>query len=74
MANFDATTPQLKAVKRWFGGYISLDLDSVEPIISKKFQYQSFPESTELPKETKESHIKRLREGLSAVTKFEVRI
>ena len=72
MTNLDATTPQLKAVKRWIDAYTSLDMNNLGPVISKNYQYQSFPKSIEVPKEAKERHIERLRERFSGLTKYEV--
>ena len=73
MSNFDAS-PQLTLVKNWVDAYISLDIKNVEPLLSKNFQYHTFPETTDLSKEAKERHIERYREMLSAVSKLEVRI
>jgi len=35
MVNFD--TPQSKAVKNMFNGYATLDLDNVEPLLSRNY-------------------------------------
>jgi hypothetical protein len=74
MVNFDASTPQLKVVKNWIDAYLTFDIKNVEPPISKNFQYQAFPETTDLPKETKENHIERYGEILAGTSKAEVRI
>ena len=71
MVNFD--TPQSKAVKRLLDAYSSLDMKNVEPLISKDYQYESLPESTDLPKQTKESHFKMWGGVFSSVKKYEVR-
>jgi len=74
MVELDASTPQLKAVKDWIDAYCTLDMKNVEPLVSKNFQYQAFPETADLPKETKEKHIERFGGMLAAARKFEVRI
>ena len=71
MINFDAS-PQLALVKKWFDAYLSLDVKNVEPVISKEFQYQAFPETPEILEEKKEKHIEKYREILAAGSKFEV--
>jgi len=72
MTDFDASTPQLKAVKNWLDAYCTLDMKNVEPLISKNFQYQAFPETPDIPKETGKIHIERYRDIFSAASKFEV--
>jgi len=72
MVDFD--TPQSKAVKNLFDAYATLDLDNVEPLLSRNYQYESLPESTELPIQTKESHLQMWRGVFSSVKKYEVRI
>ena len=74
MADFDASTPQLRAVKNWIDAYRTLDMKNVEPLISKDFQYQTLPDAIDLPKEETERHLERYRELFSALTKVEVRI
>jgi len=56
MVSFD--TPQSKAIKRLFDAYGTLDMKNVEPLISKDYRFESLPESTDLPVQTKESHLK----------------
>jgi hypothetical protein len=73
MVNFDDSTPQLKLIKRMCEGYISLDLNNVEPTLSKNYHYEAFPESAELPKQTKESHLRVWGEVFSLLNKLEVR-
>lgn len=75
MINIDATTPQLKATKKWIDTVCSLDISKVVPLVSKNFKYQSFPKSTDLPEvdeQTKEAHIQWLGGLMTSITKFEV--
>jgi hypothetical protein len=58
MADFDASAPQVKLVKRLSGAYCSLDLNNLDPILSKNYQCEVLPERADFPKQTKESHIK----------------
>jgi hypothetical protein len=72
MTNSDANTPQVEVAKKWLEAYFSLDIKNVEPLLSKNYQYQTFPESANLSKETKEQHLERWREALGVLAKFEV--
>jgi len=72
MVDFD--TPQSKVVKRLLDAYCSLDANNLEPLLSKNYQYLPFPENTDLPKHTKESHLQTWGGVFSSATKFEVRI
>lgn len=74
MTNFDATTPQLKVVKNWIDAHISLDMDKVEPLISKNYQYQKSSETIDLPKGAEGRHLGRIGEIMSATGNLEVRI
>ena len=74
MANFDTSTPQLKFVKRLMDAYITCDISNVELLISKQFQHEPLPESTEFHKEAKEGHVQKWGRVLSLVKKLEVRI
>jgi hypothetical protein len=74
MANIDASTPQLRAVKKWIDGFISLDISNLGVLISKNFKYESFPKIIDLPEQTKGSHIQWFGGILAATTKLEVRI
>ena len=74
MVNFDTSTPQLKAVKQFLDAWISLDLNNVRPLISKDYQYESFPESPDIAKQEKEEHMQKWGEVFSLLTKFDVRI
>lgn len=72
MVEFD--TPQLKVVKRVADTYISRDVNSIKLLISKDYEYEPLPESTDLPKLTKEGHLQMLRRVFSLLNKLEVRI
>jgi len=76
MIDFDArvlSTPQLKAVKDWIDAYLALDINKVEPLASKNFEYQPFPETTEFLKESKEKHPETFGHfKFAAASKFEV--
>ena len=74
MAYFDANTPQLKVLERLTDAYISLDMDNLEPILSKDFRYEAIPAIPEIPIQTKESHIQMWKEVYSLVRKQDVRI
>jgi hypothetical protein len=74
MVNPDVSTPQLKLVKDWIDAYLTLDMNNVEPYISKSFQYQAFPETADLSGESKEIHIERYNNMLAAASKLDVRI
>jgi hypothetical protein len=71
MVDFD--TPQLKAVKNLLDAYISLDINNVEPLMSKDFHYEPLPESTDYSKLTKELTYKVWGGVLSLLNKLEVR-
>ena len=77
MANIDASTPQLKAVKNWIDALASVDISKVVPLISKNFKYRSFPQVIELPEihdQAKEEHIQWLEGLMASLTKIEVHI
>ena len=74
MVDFDANTPQLKAAKRLIDAYVSLDLNNLESILSKDYQYEAIPAIPEIPIQTKESHIQAWKDVYSLVSKQEVRI
>jgi hypothetical protein len=71
MADLDTRTPEAKLVQRLADAYHTLDMKNVEPLLSKDYQLETSPD---LPKQTKESHIRILGELFSAVDKLEVRI
>ena len=54
----DFNTPQSKVIKRLLDAYCSLDMNNAQPLLSKNYQYLPFPENTDLPKQTKEGHLK----------------
>ena len=72
MANIDLSTPQLTIVKKLLESYMSLDTKSTEPLLSKNYQCQRFPRSSELPDETKKTHLEAWGARLALVEKFEV--
>ena len=71
--NFNATTPQLKALKNVFDAYLTLDLANAEPLISKDFKFQTFPKIANLPDEEKGGHLERYGPLFALMTKIEVR-
>jgi hypothetical protein len=73
MANIDATTPQLKAVKKLFDGYLSKDPKNVESQFAKNFSYQMFPKAPEHPDGGKE-HFHEHKHVLPSFTDLNVRI
>ena len=72
MVDFD--TPQSKVIKRLLDAYCSLDVNNLEPLLSKDYQYLPLPENTDHLKHTKESHLQTWGGVFSLATKFEVRI
>ena len=72
MVDFD--TPQLKVIKKLADAYVSLDLNNIEPLLSKNYQYEPVPGCADLPKQTKESHLQTWREVSTTVNKSGVRI
>ena len=72
MSGFDTSTPQLKLAQQWSDAYTSLDIKDVEPLISKDFQYLTFPDSVGVPKEPKERHIERLGMMMTVLSKVDV--
>jgi hypothetical protein len=73
MVNLNATTPQLKAVKRAVETYGSRDLSSGS-IFSKDFKFQSFPKTPDHVEETKDKHVKKYGGVLSSYASMEVGI
>ena len=71
MANFDASTPQLKVVKKWFDAYSSLDTDKLHPLLSKHYTHQTFPETIHHG-DTKDGHVQKYEGHLPWITKLEV--
>lgn len=74
MASFEANTPQLKAVKRLIDAYVSLNLNNLEPVLSKDYRYEALPEVPGVPIQTKEAHLEMWKEVYSVVSKLDVRI
>ena len=72
ITNFNATTPQLKAVKKLMEAYLSLNINNIEPYILKDFKFQMFPRVTNLPDEAKGTHFKRYGPAFALMTKAEV--
>ena len=72
MINFEASSPQLSLVKKWLESYISRDTKNTDPLLSKNFQYESYPKSPSTPNQSKEAHLKLWGTGLSSMTKLEV--
>lgn len=66
MVNIDATTPQLKVVKTWLEAYNTLNVDHVEPFISKNFVCKTFPKSSLTPDEGKARHLEKFA-GIAAI-------
>jgi hypothetical protein len=74
MENMDASTPQLRVVKKWFDTLTSLDLSKADPLISRNFKYQSFPKTIDVPEQTKDIYIQWFGGIMVSLTKLEVRI
>jgi hypothetical protein len=74
MADIDTGTPEVKLVQRLADAYHTLDMKNVEPFLSKNYQFEVAPGSADLPKQTKESHIRTWGQLCSAVKRLEVRI
>ena len=72
MPNFDATTPESKAVKNLIDAYVTRDLKNIVPLISKDYKFLSFPKIPEQPDEEKEAHLERYAPLFSMLTKVEV--
>ena len=74
MANsINATTPQLKAVNNFVDAYLTLDLKNAEPLISKDFQFQTFPKIAGHPDQAKGAHFERYGPLFALMSKVEVR-
>jgi hypothetical protein len=74
MANFDASTPQLKLVKTWIESLAALDMNKVGTLLTRNFKYQSFPKTTDVPELTKETVVQWFGGIFASMTKMEVRI
>jgi hypothetical protein len=69
----DASSPQLKAAKKWLDAYSSRDTSKLGPLLSKHFKHQTFPKSI-FPEETKEKHLERYGKMVAPMTTYEVRM
>jgi hypothetical protein len=74
MANFDASTPQLKAVKHWIDALTVVDMSKVEPVVSRNFKFQTFPKDIDLPEQTKEEYLQWFGRIFVSMTKMDVSI
>ena len=72
MANIDSSSPQLAVVKNLLESYMSLDTKNIEPLLSKNYLCQRFPRSSELPDETRKTHLEAWGSRLALMEKFEV--
>jgi hypothetical protein len=72
MDNFDANTPQLEVVKKWFDAIFALDVKNAALFLSKDYRYQAFPESPNLPSGAREQYIEKWNGILGGLTKFRV--
>ena len=68
MDDFNANTPQLEVVKKWLEAHFNLDVKNAEPLLSRNYQYQAFPESPDLPNETREQYVENRRDILDVLT------
>ena len=73
MANFDATTPQLKAAKGIFDAFVARDLNKAEPFLSKDYVFKTFPKSAEFPDLRKDEYIQKYVAVLVLFAQAEVR-
>ena len=73
MIDFDCS-PQLKVVKRYIDSFTALDSKDVEPFLSKKVQYQAFPESAFLSDVGSGAFVEKWKGLFAAVSKLEVGI
>jgi hypothetical protein len=71
MINFDASSPHLSVVKQWLESYQSLDTENVDPLLSKNFQYETYPRSPNAPNQSKKAHLEQWGAGLPLMNKLE---
>ena len=71
---FDAATPQLKFAKQFVEAYCTLDLKSLEPLLSEHYKHQSFPKVDQVPDHGKAYHIENFGKSFAAMSSAEVRI
>ena len=69
----DFNTPRSKVAKKLLDAYATLDINNAEPLLSKDFHYEPVPESPDIPKQTKEVHLKTRMRVLPSLKKLEVR-
>jgi hypothetical protein len=74
MANFDASTPQLKFVKKWIETVAVFDTSKMDTFLSRNFKYQSFPKTIDVPEQTKGTFIQWFGGVFASMTRMEVRI
>jgi hypothetical protein len=74
MANFDASTPQLKLVKKWIEALVALDMNKIGTLLTRNFKYQSFPKTIDVPEQTKGTFVQWFGGVFASMTKMEVRI
>jgi len=72
MININPSTPQLAIVKKWLESYTSLDTKNTELLLSKDFQYESLPKSSNAPDESKKAHTEIWGERYSSMNKLEI--
>ena len=73
MANGDTTSPQMKLISKLLSDYGTRDLSDVGRFLSKDFKFQSFPETTNHPEETRGEHLENWGGTLASFAKMEVR-
>lgn len=73
MSNISPTTPQLKLVRDWIDAYLSLDINNIQPHVSKNFQFQTFPKIANLPDETTGGYVEKFAPIFSLFSKVDVR-
>jgi hypothetical protein len=74
MANFDASTPQLKVLKKIVDTVAALDMSKMDTLLCRNFKYQSFPKTIDVPEQTKGTFIQWFGGVFASMTKMEVRI
>jgi hypothetical protein len=72
MANLDASTPQLKVLKKAIDAVTALDLSKMDTLLSRNFKYQSFPKTIDVPEQTKGTFFQWFRGVFASMSKFEV--
>jgi len=74
LTNFNATTPQLKAVKNILDAYLTLDIKNVESFTSKDFKFETYPKMAALSDAAKEQFFQRYGTIFSMLTKVDVNV